>query len=179
MAKTNLSKNVTIAENLVAEIVPPAELVEDAGAETVAEDAAASTPDASGPVDAPIEPGAVKSGSGTEKSGLVESAPIGSGLVESSQDIDELINALKSLLSAVEKLQKVRQEVGDIKPLILRMLDGEIMAGEELEQLKTGVAGLFRLTRAYTDHQMALSKAQPARTFLDEVLKVRDTQRSL
>ncbi|MBE9035340.1 hypothetical protein [aff. Roholtiella sp. LEGE 12411] len=91
--------------------------------------------------------------------------------VEDVQDIDSILNSLKTLLSTVEKLQKVRQEVGDIKPLIGRMLDGELLAGEELEQLKTGVSGLSRLVRAYSDHQAALSKAQPARNLLDQVLK--------
>ncbi len=88
-------------------------------------------------------------------------------------DLEECVNALKVLLSAVEKLQKVRQEVGDIKPLLVRMLDGEVVTGEELEQLKTGVNGLFRLVRAYSDHQSALAKAQPARQLLDDVLKVK------
>ncbi|MCU0550007.1 MAG: hypothetical protein MUC48_11720 [Leptolyngbya sp. Prado105] len=87
------------------------------------------------------------------------------------QDIDEILNSLKTLLSTVEKLQKVRQDVGDIKPLLVRMLDGELMAGEELEQLKTGVAGMLRLVRAHSDHQAALAKAQAARELLDEVLK--------
>jgi hypothetical protein len=87
------------------------------------------------------------------------------------QDIDEILNSLKTLLSTVEKLQKVRQDVGDIKDLLVRMLDGELMAGEELEQLKTGVAGLLRLVRAHNDHQTALAKAQAARDLLDEVLK--------
>ncbi|MBW4562749.1 MAG: hypothetical protein KME32_16695 [Mojavia pulchra JT2-VF2] len=91
--------------------------------------------------------------------------------VEDTQDIDDILNSLKSLLSSVEKLQKVRQEVGDIKPLIGRMLDGELVAGEELEQLKSGVSGLLRLVRAYNDHQAALAKAQPARNLLDEILK--------
>jgi Fic family protein len=93
--------------------------------------------------------------------------------VADTQDIDDSLTALKTLLSTVEKLQKVRQEVGDIKPLLLRMLDGEVITGEELEQLKTGVGGLFKLVRAYTDHQTALAKAQPARELLDQVLKVR------
>lgn len=93
--------------------------------------------------------------------------------VADTQDIDDSLNALKTLLSTVEKLQKVRQEVGDIKPLLVRMLDGEVITGEELEQLKTGVGGLFKLVRAYTDHQTALAKAQPARELLDQVLKVR------
>ncbi|MGH1394981.1 MAG: hypothetical protein ACRAVC_13270 [Trichormus sp.] len=92
--------------------------------------------------------------------------------VEDVQDIDEILNSLKSLLSALEKLQKVRQDVGDIKPLIGRMLDGELVAGEELEQLKAGVNSLSRLVRAYSDHQAALTKAQPARNLLDQVLKV-------
>ena len=91
--------------------------------------------------------------------------------VENTQDIDEILNSLKSLLSSLEKLQKVRLEVGDIKPLVQRMLDGELVVGEELEQLKTGVGGLLRLVRAYTDHQGALIKAQPARNLLDEILK--------
>ncbi|MEH2180191.1 hypothetical protein [Nostoc sp.] len=93
--------------------------------------------------------------------------------VEDAQDIDDILNSLKTLLSSLEKLQKVRQEVGDIKPLIGRMLDGELVAGEELEQLKTGVSSLSRLVRAYNDHQVALAKAQPARNLLDRVLKER------
>lgn len=91
------------------------------------------------------------------------------------QGIDDCLNALKTLLSSVEKLQKVRQEVGDIKPLLVRMLDGEVMVGEELEQLKVGVSGLSRLVRAHSDHQTALVNAQPARTLLDDVLKARNS----
>lgn len=90
--------------------------------------------------------------------------------------IDESLNALKTLLGAVEKLQKVRQEVGDIKPLLVRMLDGEVVSGDDLEQLKSGVGGLFRLVRAYSDHQTALAKAQPARDLLDQVLKGSSTR---
>lgn len=92
--------------------------------------------------------------------------------VENIQTVDDILNSLKALLSSVEKLQKVRQEVGDIKPLLIRMLDGEVVSGEDLEQLKTGVGGLLRLVRAHGDHQAALAKAQMARTLLDEVLKV-------
>lgn len=90
--------------------------------------------------------------------------------VADTQSIDDCLNALKALLSTVEKLQKVRLEVGDVKPFLMRMLEGEVMSGEELEQLKTGVGGLSRLIRAYSDHQMALTKAQPARDLLDQVL---------
>jgi hypothetical protein len=54
------------------------------------------------------------------------------------------------------------------------MLEGEIMSGNDLEQLKVGVGGLSRLVRAYTDHQTALTNAQPARTLLDQVLKGAD-----
>lgn len=89
-----------------------------------------------------------------------------------TQAIDDSLTSLKALLTAVEKLQKVRQEVGDIKPLLLRMLDGEVVSGEELEQLKTGVAGLLKLVKAHSDHQAALTKAQPARTLLDQVLSI-------
>ncbi|MBD2434060.1 MULTISPECIES: hypothetical protein [Fischerella] len=91
--------------------------------------------------------------------------------VEEIQDIDDILNSLKTLLSTVEKLQKVRQEVGDIKPLLMRMLDGELLVGEELEQIKSGVSGLVRLVRTYSEHQAALAKAQPARNLLDQVLK--------
>ena len=94
---------------------------------------------------------------------------------EAIQDIDEILNSLKTLLSTVEKLQKVRQDVGDIKPLLVRMLDGELVSGEELEHLKAGVGGLLRLVRAHSDHQAALAKAQPARALLDEVLKVQSS----
>lgn len=88
-----------------------------------------------------------------------------------TEDIDDCLSALKTLLSTVEKLQKVRQDVGDIKPLLVRMLDGEVLSGDELEQLKAGVGGLFRLVKAYSDHQSALANAQPARALLDQVLK--------
>jgi hypothetical protein len=101
----------------------------------------------------------------------VDTVEESSELVEDVQDIDDILNSLKTLLSTIEKLQKIRQDVGDIKLLLVRMLDGELMAGEELEQLKTGVGGLLRLVRAHTDYQAALTKAQPARSLLDEVLK--------
>ncbi|WGV27963.1 hypothetical protein [Halotia branconii] len=103
-----------------------------------------------------------------EESAKVEDSP---DAVEDVKDIDEILNSLKALLSTVDKLQKVRQDVGDIKPLIVQMLDGELLAGEELEQLKAGVSSLSRLVRAYSDHQAALAKAQPARELLDQVLK--------
>ncbi|QLE55291.1 hypothetical protein [Nostoc sp. TCL26-01] len=104
----------------------------------------------------------------TEDTGETQDSSI---QVEDVQDIDEILNSLKSLLSSVEKLQKVRQEIGDIKPIVERMLDGELVAGVELEQLKTGVSSLLRLVRAYSDHQAALAKAQPARNLLDQILK--------
>ena len=34
--------------------------------------------------------------------------------------VDDLFKELKTLLSTVEKLQKAREDVGDIKPLLLR-----------------------------------------------------------
>ncbi|WP_026735910.1 hypothetical protein [Fischerella sp. PCC 9605] len=106
--------------------------------------------------------------SDTEDTVIIKDSP---EAVEDTQDIDDILNSLKTLLNTVEKLQKVRQEVGDIKPLLVRMLDGELVAGQELEQLKTGVNGLVRLVRAYSDHQAALAKAQAARNLLDQVLK--------
>lgn len=110
----------------------------------------------------------------TDLEGTAESADFSALIAEAQvadlQTIDDCLNALKALLSTVEKLQKVRLEVGDVKPFLMRMLDGEVMSGEELEQLKTGVGGLSRLIRAYSDHQTALAKAQPARDLLDQVL---------
>lgn len=88
-----------------------------------------------------------------------------------TDNLDVVFSALKTLMTTVDKLQKSRQEVGDIKPLIVRMLDGELLSGNELDQLKTGVSGLSKLVRIYGDYQTALEKAQPAREILDTVLK--------
>lgn len=88
-----------------------------------------------------------------------------------TENLDTIFSALKTLMTTVDKLQKSRQEVGDIKPLIVRMLDGELLSGDELDQLKTGVSGLSKLVRIYSDYQTALEKAQPAREILDTVLK--------
>ncbi|MGB3136616.1 MAG: hypothetical protein WBB18_07420 [Nodosilinea sp.] len=85
--------------------------------------------------------------------------------------IDDLFKDLKSLLSTVEKLQKARQDVGDIKPLILRLLDGELLSGDDLEELRGGVSGLSKLLKLYGDYQSALERAQPARGILDQLLK--------
>ncbi|HIK14632.1 MAG TPA: hypothetical protein IGS53_04975 [Leptolyngbyaceae cyanobacterium M33_DOE_097] len=104
----------------------------------------------------------------------VEAAPEVPKAKTDTQEIEDCLGALKALLVAVEKLQKARQEVGDIKSLLVRMLDGELVSGDELEQIKTGVNGLTKLVRAYSDHQSALSKAQPARQLLDDVLKVQN-----
>ncbi|MGF1519287.1 MAG: hypothetical protein ACFCVB_16020 [Nodosilinea sp.] len=85
--------------------------------------------------------------------------------------IDDLFKDLKTLLSTVEKLQKARQDVGDIKPLILRLLDGELLSGEDLEELRGGIGGLSKILKLYGDYQTALERAQPARTILDQLLK--------
>ncbi|PSN13617.1 hypothetical protein C7293_15150 [filamentous cyanobacterium CCT1] len=85
--------------------------------------------------------------------------------------IDDLFKDLKTLLSTVEKLQKARQDVGDIKPLILRLLDGELLSGDELEELRGGIGGLSKILKLYNDYQTALERAQPARTILDQLLK--------
>lgn len=87
------------------------------------------------------------------------------------EQIDDLFKDLKSLLSTVEKLQKARQDVGDIKPLILRLLDGELLSGEELEELRGGIGGLSKILKLYSDYQTSLERAQPARAILDQLLK--------
>ncbi|MBE9159194.1 hypothetical protein IQ265_20480 [Nodosilinea sp. LEGE 06152] len=88
-----------------------------------------------------------------------------------ADQIDDLFKDLKTLLSTVEKLQKARQDVGDIKPLILRLLDGELLSGDELEELRGGIGGLSKILKFYNDYQTALERAQPARTILDQLLK--------
>ncbi|MBE9108846.1 hypothetical protein IQ273_05365 [Nodosilinea sp. LEGE 07298] len=97
-------------------------------------------------------------------------APDGVESVDSDQ-IDDLFKDLKTLLNTVEKLQKARQDVGDIKPLILRLLDGELLSGEELEELRGGIGGLSKILKLYNDYQTALERAQPARTILDQLMK--------
>ena len=103
-------------------------------------------------------------------SGQVESGQVESGQVDAEQ-IDNVFKELKTLLSTVEKLQKARQEVGDIKPTLLRLLDGELLDGEELDPLKSGVSSLSKLVKIYGDYQSSLERAQPARDLLDRVLK--------
>lgn len=85
--------------------------------------------------------------------------------------IDDLFKDLKTLLNTVEKLQKARQDVGDIKPLIVRLLDGELISGDDLEELRGGISGLSKLLKLYSDYQGALERAQPARAILDQLLK--------
>jgi hypothetical protein len=122
----------------------------------------------------PIQAAPVATAAEPPEAAIAESGVVPAAIPAPSaanQDIDEILNSLKTLLSAVEKLQKVRQEVGDIKPLLMRMLDGELIAGEDLEQLKVGVGGLIRLVKAHGDHQVILTKAQAARSLLDQVLK--------
>jgi len=85
--------------------------------------------------------------------------------------IDDVFKELKTLLSTVEKLQKARQEVGHIKPALIRLLDGELLDGDELEPLKSGVSSLSKLVKIYGDYQSSLERAQPARELLDMVLK--------
>ena len=88
-----------------------------------------------------------------------------------AEHIEAVFKDLKTLLGTVEKLQKARQDVGDIKALLIRLLDGELLAGEELDEVKAGVGGLSKLMKLYSDYQTALQKAQPARDVLDQVLK--------
>ncbi|MEO0541610.1 MAG: hypothetical protein AAFZ80_12205 [Cyanobacteria bacterium P01_A01_bin.105] len=87
------------------------------------------------------------------------------------EQIDDVFKELKNLLSTVEKLQKARQDVGDIKPALIRLLDGDLLEGDELEPLKSGVSSLSKLVKIYGDYQSSLERAQPARDLLDMVLK--------
>lgn len=110
-------------------------------------------------------------GTDAENTSLSNGAEPAAEPLEGSQSIDDIFGSLKTLLGTVEKLQKARQEVGDIKPLVVRLLDGELLSGDDLEQLKAGIGGLSRLVRIHDDYQAALSKAQPARNLLDQILK--------
>ncbi|MEL6223214.1 MAG: hypothetical protein AAFR31_11295 [Cyanobacteria bacterium J06627_8] len=87
------------------------------------------------------------------------------------QTIDETFAALKDLLNTVEKLQKARQGIGDIKPLLMQLLDGELLAVEQLEHMKSSVGSLGKLIKLHIDYQEALVRAQPARELLDLMLK--------
>jgi hypothetical protein len=87
------------------------------------------------------------------------------------QTIDETFAALKELLTTVEKLQKARQSIGDIKPMLLQLLDGELLPIEDLEQMKSQITPLGKLIKLHIDYQEALAKAQPAREILDVMLK--------
>lgn len=119
----------------------------------------------SSPESAIPEPAVVDESMETAAASPVDGASI------DDQAIDDTFAALKTLLGTVEKLQKARQTVGDIKPLLIRLLDGEMLSGEDLELLKGGIGGLGKLVKLYSDYQDALAKAQPARALLDTMLK--------
>jgi tRNA C32,U32 (ribose-2'-O)-methylase TrmJ len=87
------------------------------------------------------------------------------------EQIDDVFKDLKTLLTTVEKLQKAREDVQHMKPLLVRLLDGELLAGDELEQLKGDIGSLAKLVKLYSDYQVVLEQAQPARALLDQVLK--------
>ncbi|MEL6400496.1 MAG: hypothetical protein AAFO87_17715 [Cyanobacteria bacterium J06607_6] len=116
-------------------------------------------------VHAVSEPPAASIPAGAEAAETVEVSEI------TPDRVDDLFKELKTLLSTVEKLQKAREDVGDIKSLLLRLLDGELLSGDELEQVKGGVSGLSKLVKLYGDYQQVLERAQPARALLDDVLK--------
>jgi hypothetical protein len=119
------------------------------------------------PVEEAAQPAEVQPASTLQNGNSAEPA----ATLNDPDQIDEVFKHLKTLLSTVEKLQKARQDVGDIKPQLLRLLDGELLDGEDLEQLKSGVNGLSKLVKLYSDYQTALAEAQPAREMLDSVLK--------
>lgn len=123
---------------------------------------------------APSKPAATSEAIDTapvEETATAKNTSVAASAPVDTDNLDTIFSALKTLMTTVDKLQKSRQEIGDIKPLIVRMLDGELLSGDELEQLKTGVSGLSKLVRIYSDYQTALEKAQPAREILDTVLK--------
>ncbi|MEL6138525.1 MAG: hypothetical protein AAFR42_14095 [Cyanobacteria bacterium J06628_6] len=118
------------------------------------------------------EPAAANSASDAEAATSVDETAVDETTEQiAPEQIDDVFKELKMLLSTVEKLQKARQDVGDIKPALIRLLDGELIDGEELEPLKSGVSSLSKLVKIYGDYQASLKRAQPARDLLDTVLK--------
>lgn len=88
------------------------------------------------------------------------------------QDPEELIRPLKELVVALERRQKVVQEVGDYQALLQRLTSGELLAGEELEQAKQIVQSLGKLIKATIDHQNAVAVASEVMPALDKILLV-------
>lgn len=89
------------------------------------------------------------------------------------QDPDELIKPLKELLSALEKRQKVIQEIGDYRSVLQGLVSGELLSGEELERAKQVIQSLGKLVKATIDHQKALATASEVMPALDQILTVK------
>ena len=94
-------------------------------------------------------------------------------VAEKLQDPDELIKPLKELLTALEKRQKVIQEMGDYRTVLQSLVSGELLSGEELERAKQVIQSLGKLVKATMDHQKALATASEVMPALDQILAVK------
>ena len=92
---------------------------------------------------------------------------------ETPQDPDELIKPLKELLTALEKRQKVIQEMGDYRNVLQSLVSGELLSGEELDRAKQVIQSLSKLVKATLDHQKALTTASDIMPALDKILAVK------
>ena len=92
---------------------------------------------------------------------------------EKVQDPDELIKPLKELLTALEKRQKVIQEMGDYRTILQSLVSGDLLSGEELERAKQVIQSLGKLVKATMDHQKALTTASEVMPALDQILAVK------
>ncbi|MDJ0706001.1 MAG: hypothetical protein QNJ46_22250 [Leptolyngbyaceae cyanobacterium MO_188.B28] len=124
----------------------------------------------------------------TEKSEIAEASPPQQNGVDTSkqsitgkakkeiehiQDPDELIKPLKELLTALEKRQKVVQEMGDYRTVLQSLVSGELLSGEELDRAKQVIQSLGKLVKATLDHQKALATASDIIPLLDKILAVK------
>ena len=116
-----------------------------------------------------------ESGSGEAKGSAkpLEETASNAKAVETLQDPDELIKPLKELLTALEKRQKVIQEMGDYRNVLQSLVSGELLSGEDLDRAKQVIQSLGKLVKATLDHQKALTTASDIMPALDKILAVK------
>jgi hypothetical protein len=85
-------------------------------------------------------------------------------------EVDGLIRPLKDLLAATERLHKARKETATLKPLLDRLLAGELLEEADLEEAKTGIKSLAKLIKSHGEHRAALIEATQSRAKIDEIL---------
>ncbi|MBW4518564.1 MAG: hypothetical protein KME16_02365 [Scytolyngbya sp. HA4215-MV1] len=99
-------------------------------------------------------------------------------LAEIAQDPEELIKPLKELITALERRQKIVQEMGDYRTVLQSLVSGDLLSGEELERAKQVIQSLGKLVKATIDHQNALATASEVMPALDKILGVQSKKMS-